>query len=104
MNRDRIAYLINVTYTQDEIGQDVPVENKKKIFCNISSVSAAEWFEAGRNGLQAELRITMFAFDYNGEDIVEIEGNRYSVYRTYRAKADEIELYLEKKAGSENGG
>ena len=53
MNRDRIAYLINVTYTQDEIGQDVPVENKKKIFCNISSVSAAEWFEAGRNGLQA---------------------------------------------------
>lgn len=32
MNRDRIAYLINVTYTQDEIGQDVPVENKKKIF------------------------------------------------------------------------
>lgn len=46
----------------------------------------------------------MFAFDYNGEDIVEIDGNRYSVYRTYRAKADEIELYLEKKAGSENGG
>lgn len=99
MSRDRIAFLISTTYRQDDIGQDMPIETKRKIFCSITSVSAAEWFEAGRSGLQAELRLTMFAFDYHGETIAEVNGQRYSIYRTFRSKPDEIELYLEKKAG-----
>lgn len=103
MSRDRIAYLISTTYQQDDIGQDVPIEKKRKIFCSITSVSAAEWFEAGRSGLQAELRLTLFAFDYHGEKLAEVNGKRYSIYRTYRPNTDEIELYLEVKAGSENG-
>ena len=78
---------------------EISTESKRKVFCSITSVSASEWFEAGRNGLQAELRITMFAFDYHGEKIAEVNGQRYSIYRTFRSKPDEIELYLEKKAG-----
>ena len=36
---------------------------------------------------------------YEGEEIVEFEGTRYGVYRTYRGRDDTIELYLERKAG-----
>ena len=41
----------------------------------------------------------MFAPDYNGETIAELNGVRYSVYRTYLGKNETIELYLERKAG-----
>lgn len=41
----------------------------------------------------------MFTYDYQGEEIAEINGDRYGIYRTYFATTDTIELYLEKKAG-----
>ncbi len=99
MDKSCVAFLISQIHSTDTLNQEISTESKRKVFCSITSVSASEWFEAGRNGLQAELRITMFAFDYHGEKIAEVNGQRYSIYRTFRSKPDEIELYLEKKAG-----
>lgn len=99
MDRSRIIKLIKQTYETDEIGQKVPVETETEVFCSISSVSGSEWFEAGRNGIKPEIKVSMFCHDYKGERIVELDGIRYSVYRTYQAKHEVIELYLEKKAG-----
>lgn len=99
MDRSDVIYLISVTYTTDGIGQKVPTETRKQVFCKMRSVSQSEWFEAGRNGLKAELQATMFAYDYSGEEICEYNGKRYGVYRTYFRGTDEIELYLERKAG-----
>ena len=46
----------------------------------------------------------MFEPDYEGEKIVAVqEGEnwpRFSVYRTYRGKNEELTLYVERKAGT----
>ena len=81
------------------MGQQVPTETSRNVFCNISSVTAAEWFEAGKAGLKPEYKCTMFAPDYDGEDTVELAGTKYGVYRTYLGRNETIELYLERKAG-----
>ena len=94
MDKSRVLTLIGVSYQPDSIGQLVPQETR-----NISSVSASEWFEAGRAGLNAEHRATMFAYDYAGETLAELNGVRYGIYRTYLGKNETIELYLERKAG-----
>lgn len=99
MDRSSVMQLIAVTYAEDDIGQRVPAETARDVFCNIASVSANEWFEAGRAGMQAALKVTMFAPDYQGEQIAVVEGVRYSIYRTYRAKNETLELYLERRAG-----
>lgn len=99
MDRSEVAYLVAQMYEPDLIGQMITKETKKEIFCSISSVSGQERMEAGREGITAEYRLTMFQPDYEGEKIVELEGERYGVYRTYQAKNDTIELYLEVKAG-----
>jgi hypothetical protein len=39
--------------------------------------------------------------DYNGEDTAEYDGKRYGIYRTYERDDEQVELYLEKKAGNE---
>ena len=99
MDRSRVITLIQTTYTVDKIGQQVPVEIGKDVFCNVSSVSAAEFFDAGRAGIKPEYRVTMFAPDYEQEEIVELDGKRYGVYRTYLGQNETVELYLERKAG-----
>lgn len=99
MDKSRVLTLIKTTYTVDEIGQQVPVETRRDAFCNVSSVSASELFGAGKAGLKPEYRATMFAPDYEREEIVELDGMRYGVYRTYLGRNETIELYLERKAG-----
>lgn len=74
MDRSKVLTLIAKSYTQDAIGQQVPVETQRDVYCNISGVSGQEFFEAGRSGIRPEIRVTLFAFDYNSETVVELEG------------------------------
>ena len=92
------VYLISVSYRVDDLMQRIPVETRRKVIGLEGSISATEFFEAGRNGLKAQKRVSIFAPDYNGEIAVELDGTRYGVYRTYTPKDDTIELYLERKA------
>ncbi|EFB76068.1 hypothetical protein [Subdoligranulum variabile] len=99
MDRSNVLTLVDVSYITDALNQQVPQETTRDVFCNISSVSAQEFFDAGQAGLNPEWRVTMFAPDYNGETIAVLNGTRYGVYRTYLGKNETIELYLERKAG-----
>jgi hypothetical protein len=103
MDRTAVAYLIGQTYNTDQYGVQWPTETRRKIYCNVSSVSMSEWFEGGRNGLNPELRLTMFQGDYSGEKVVEYNGARFTIYRTYKARNDTIELYCERREGNADG-
>jgi hypothetical protein len=43
----------------------------------------------------------MFAYDYGNEELVRVNNIIYSIYRTYIADHDEIELYLERRHGND---
>lgn len=103
MDRSRVLTLIAQGYAADSIGQMVSTETRRDVFCNVTSVSASEFFAAAQAGLKPEVRTTLFAPDYQGEKIVELDGVRYSVYRTYLGKKETVELYLERKAGVTHG-
>lgn len=96
-------YLISETFTANVYGVYEKTEVRRKVFCDVSSVTQTEWFEGGRNGLNPEYRLTMFVGDYEGEQVCELNGVRYTIYRTYITKNDLIELYVEKRKGNENG-
>lgn len=104
MDRSTIITLVGVTYVQDAIKQYVPTETRRDVYADVRSISRTEWFDAGRNGLNPSLAFHMFEPDYHGEDIVEYNGKRYGVYRTYRALNETIELYCEEKSGLITGG
>lgn len=101
MNKSSVAYLVSETYTLNDYGVLEKQETKRKVFVNVSSVSSAEWFEGGRNGLNPQFRFTMFTYDYENEKIIEYNSKQYTIYRTYIRKQDEIELYTELKKGNE---
>ena len=97
---DNVIKLIGVTYTKDEYGVDRKTETEREVFCQVRSVTRAEFFDGGRNGLNPEYQMTMFAADYENEEIVEYGGKRYAVYRVYRTDDDYLELYVERKGGT----
>lgn len=119
---DGIISLISKTRTVDAYGRQSAAETAREVFAQIESVSRAEFFAAGQNGLTPEYRFIVFAGEYNGERECEYNGIRYSIYRTYQpsayvrhdnaktyegsisrntntANVDRVELYASRKVG-----
>lgn len=98
---DDVIELIAATRAKNEYGVDKKTETCREIFADVKSVTRAEFFEGGRNGLNPQLVFTVFAGDYNGEETLEYAGKRYGVYRTYYIPgSDYMELYAERKGGT----
>lgn len=100
MDRSIEFFLLTPVKYQDEMLQWHETVRERRVFGQLSSVSASEFFAGGQNGLKPELRFVMFGPDYCGEKLIKFEGEIYSVYRTYMAKNDMIEIYTEKRAGN----
>lgn len=104
MDRSSVISLISETKTKNEYGVYQTTTSSRDVFCQVNSVSRSEFFEAGRNGLNPEYEFTMFASDYNGEKVVKYNGETYAVYRTYYGRTDTLELYVERKGGTNGKG
>jgi len=100
MDRSETIKLLSVTKTQDAYGVWREVLTGRDVFCQVNSVTRSEFFEGGRNGLNPEFRMTMFVGDYKDEKTLIYKDKTYSVYRTYIGRNDTIELYVERKGGS----
>lgn len=92
--------LITTSYAKDTNGISQKTETAKKVYGYVDSVTASEMFEGGRNGLNPELRFTMTELDYDDQTVLIRGGKRYGVYRTYRPNNGTVELYCERKGGT----
>lgn len=84
----------------DAYGQEVFNETSRSVFCKVKSATRVEYFQARQTGLEPEYIFETQPVNYNGETIAEYKGTRFSIYRTYRATNDSIELYAQKEVGS----
>lgn len=101
MDRSTPIYLVGQTYAADNYDVLRSTPTKRLVYANVTSVTASEYFEGARNGLNPEIRLVMFGPDYEGEEIAEVNGVEYAIYRTYIPRTDIIELYLSKRKGVE---
>lgn len=104
---DSTARLIGETVTSfDEFGNPNKTRTTSEVFCEIRSVTRSEFYSAAQSGLAPSIAIRIsHAVDYNGQKLVEVEGDLYSVIRAYRAPGtDAVELTLQPKIGNEGDG
>ena len=95
MDRDTELILITPVMAADTYG--IPQEGepiRRSVFARVESVSRSEFFEAGRNGLRPDYKMTMFSYDYEGEKIVEFNGRRFNVVRAFQSEFDVKTLIL----------
>ncbi len=101
MTYDYELTLISQTYTEDEIGNQIPVETQTIILCGLKSVGRSEFYNAASTGLRPEMVFVVHGYEYDGESIVEFEGTRYRVIRTYAVDFEEFEITVEKVAADD---
>lgn len=99
MDRSTPIYLVTEYNEEDKYGVLTPTLSRRLVYANVSSVTQREWMDGGRIGLNPEFRMTMFAFDYAGEQELVYNGSVYSIYRTYLGTNNMIELYVQRKQG-----
>ena len=104
MDRSTVINLIKEEKTKNEYGVYETTRTARQVYCQVLSVTRSEFFDAGRNGFNPEFEFTMFFGDYDGEKVVEYNGETYAVYRTYQGRNDTLELYVERKGGTNGGG
>lgn len=92
-----ILILIRVDTALDALGDPVNTETPREVFAEQMSIGQKEFYQAHAVGLQPEIKFKLSDYlDYEGETLVEHEGQRYRVLRTYRTgQALEITCYRE---------
>ena len=62
-------------------------------------IGRAELYYAGQSNIELTKIIVVHAFEYDGQQLVKIDGITYQVINTYKISNEEIELKLKAKKG-----
>ena len=94
-----VITLVTQNVTTDDYGIEEVTETERTVFCEVDSITQSEFYSAANTELNPEYKFTVFFGDYENEEVVIYNGNRYAIYRTFRT-GDELELYAERKIGA----
>lgn len=89
-----------MTYAPDEIGQMIPADAEANPFAIVRDVSGSE-SERPVEGLRPSKVFDVLMTEYDGQEVVEYQGARYHIYRTYLRDDARIELYGGVRIGNE---
>ena len=95
-----IVWLIREDPESHGVGTE-PAETRRKAYCTVRSIGQTEAYQAMGVGLNPELKVILaHDFEYQGEDMCELNQVRYRIIRTYVTEADGIELTLQRVKGN----
>ena len=101
MNQAQKIKLITKTYSMTSgIGIRTAIESKISTFAIRYSVSQSEFYNAGLQGFKPEARYDIYQAEYGGQDELEVNGERLTIYRTYDREDGRVELYATKRKGT----
>ena len=73
---------------------------KTIIFCDVESITQSEFEAVGQKDIKPQYKFVVWSFEYSNQTEIEYNGQRLTVYRTYKRKNEEkTELYAEKRVG-----
>lgn len=99
MRFDRVIELVALTHTQDAIGQETEVPVARTVYANEFTVSSAEFYDAGRNGLKPERQYQIRACEYQDEALARVDDIEYQIIRTER-RGEWVRLTCQRKVGN----
>lgn len=98
-----ILTLIRQDHGVDEYGDQVLTETTREVFGELRSIGQKEFYQAQAVGLQPELKFVLADYlEYENEQLVEHDGQRYRVLRTYRT-GQQIELTCYREVNPDAG-
>ena len=96
-----VVTLIEQTRGVDDYGDPVITESARDVFARLGSIGQKEFYQAHAVGLQPEIKFVLSDYlDYDGEGLVQYEGQRYRVLRTFR-NGQELEITVFREVNSD---
>lgn len=84
-----------------DLGETAEDDRTAEVIATITPVSRDETFQASQMKMKARYRMEVWAEEYDGQDEVEWDDKKYSIYRTYGpTDAGRIELYVCDRIGT----
>ena len=78
-------------------------DTSRYVFCRLASIGMKEFYEANARDFFPEVKFILADYlDYDNEQLVEHNGQRYRVLRTYRT-GQELEIVVERASAEEGG-
>lgn len=78
-------------------------ETSRTVFCRLASIGMKEFYEASARDFYPEMKFILADhLDYSNEQLVEYDGRRYRVLRTYRT-GQELEIVVTRASVEEGG-
>ena len=101
MEYSEIIYLYKQTITQDEVGNEIStLSQPKKCYAKKQSVRTNEFYSAIEVGLTPSVEFVIKRLNYNGEELLDWNNERYQVIRTIDPKNKfDIVLVCARKIG-----
>lgn len=92
--RDVVITLVSefVGAESDDTGNTVAIEQRRDVFAKLLSIKRSEFYQAQAVGLYPTVAFEVYRFEYNAEKIVEHEGVKYNVLRTYPIDGERLEI------------
>jgi SPP1 family predicted phage head-tail adaptor len=87
-----IIKLVDVSYSENSLGDITETKTERQVYANKSSVKRSEFYQAAATGLKPETVFEIRLIDYEGETKLTYEGDEYNVIRTYSKDGEIIEL------------
>ena len=102
MEYTEIIYLLSKTTTEDDIGNTIPSsETPRKSYAKKQSVRTTEFYSALNAGLNPTCEFVVKRLNYNNENELIWNNERYSIIRTADPKNKfDIALVCSKKVGN----
>ena len=95
--------LIDVTYSEDDIGQQIETPTYRKVYASSKSVPQSEFFAAGQSDIKPSACFIVRTGEYREERKLRYptgdSGKIYTIYRTYNRTNEMTELYCEQRVG-----
>ena len=83
----------------DKFGNLIPVEIKTDVFAHKQSITRNEFYLAVEQDLKVEYVFIINAIEYNGENELEFNGDRYGILRVYEVDGYNVELTVARQVG-----
>jgi SPP1 family predicted phage head-tail adaptor len=87
-------------FETDKIGNKIPVFDEEVILAYEKEISRNEFYIAGQSDIEITKQIVIHPFEYNGQKKLCIDGEEFSVIRSYKISNEELELTLRVKGAN----
>lgn len=101
---DSVITLIKIQEgSRDQYGNPTLIRTSTEVFCQVESVTRAEFYQAAQTGLHPSYTFILSHFmDYHGEQEAEYTDwtgttHRYDIIRTYRRDDDQLEIVAQER-------